>query len=111
MIWLIDQGDSYHQHVTLVVEGDDSPADVIAAYGKQLDDHLKEARQLTAKAGAIIGKKPKLSDRSCTNKFRQWQGRLRIYLDKNQKIPAPVLKDFLADAGFRLMDHATVKVS
>ena len=34
-----------------------------------------------------------------------------IYLDKNQKIPAPVLKDFLADAGYRLLDHSMVRVS
>lgn len=107
MLWLIDEGDSYHQMIKLVVQGEEDPKGIIGKYREQLDAHCKEANQLEGKAKKAAGKEPKLRNTRTESPtfqadydkwqatYRNWRFRVEAYIEKHLTNPAPCIETML----------------
>ena len=118
MLWLIDEGDEYHQMVAFVVKGDKHPKDVIAKYRKKMAAHIKEYTQLESKARKAVGQEPKLS-RSCVSQkaagkwreeSRKWRIRQQVWINKQIQNPAPSINDELKTAGYEILKFQIVSL-
>ena len=118
MIWLIDEGDSYHQMITLVIKGEKNPEEAILRYRKKRDIHCEEWGHLEKEADKAVGRAPRVS-KTCTSEKdfekwrearRKWSVKQLAWINKRLQNPAPIIKNDLERAGYEVMEFKTVAI-
>jgi len=113
MLWLIDDGDAYHQMISLAISGDENPESVVVDYRNKLAAHCKDYKQLEEKIKKTIGPVPRLSH-TCTGDYQlaewkaaysKWYNKLQAYVNAHLTHQAPNIKSMLQDAGYKVVEH------
>jgi len=113
MIYLLNAGDSYEQHITYVAEGDGDIEPALVEYRQESAKHLKSWRQAEAIVMKRIGGQPQIS-RAATRQedFDKWQAAARAWntkfhaaMERHGYHPAPDLATVLVRHGFQIREH------
>jgi len=115
MIWLIDEGDDYHQMVAVVAKGEKHPKSVIVSYRKKHELHCKEWSRLEAKYKKTVSKEPN-RDKQSVNRvnyvifFRKWRSDMHFWINERLQNPVPDLKVMLEKAGYEVLPFENVRL-